>query len=649
MRVRVALVLSLLVAVQLLPVPGGAAVESPVVSRVGGRVDGGGVVGVSAVSMPGDLPVEVQGDAGSAPVDAFRPNPESLKPGWRTGVFEIAVPDGGGEVRVSGSPVRLVAPAGLVPSGSTARVEVFDRGAVGSVSPFGAAVSVGFRDAATQLSPTGRSGSYGWAISNLAYGWESAEPVPVIAGASYEVGGWVRGEIDAAESFGAWIVRASFLDAGGEVTGHVDVARGDPGSLSDRWERVGDQVTIPDGVVSVRVELFNYLNGGWVAFDDTTVSAVSDASVSTTYGFGSGAVAVGVDADVSYTFGDHLGSVVAAYRRSDGRVSRRFFLPYGQVRASDTMPTDRSFTGQHADATGLLYLHARYLDPTIGRFIQPDVLIPDVAAPQSLNRYSYVLDDPINHTDPTGRQGWPVGERDPQIETRDCRGSGGCGLLVVGVHGGFGWARVAYIGALRRTAVSRVAAAAGVMVAGAVAVEVAPALAALVPDAAGAVSAAVDNALIRILARSTVATAQATGWIRHLLGADTTTIEEQTLATNTADDLLALPGRQVDATWGVNTYRHGGTMTTIEHINYRHAWDTGFSNVSRFAEGTSARQIQGLVDDALKYGTVSGNGTSVLWDAGRALGVDAAGNTATGVQVYIRDGIIQTAFPVGVP
>lgn len=104
-------------------------------------------------------------------------------------------------------------------------------------------------------------------------------------------------------------------------------------------------------------------------------------------------------------------------------------------------------------------------------------------------------------------------------------------------------------------------------------------------------------------------------------------------ATNTADELLALPGRQVDAAWGVNTYRHGGTMTTIEHIDYRHAWDSGFSNVSRFAERTSARQIRDLVDEALRYGTVSENGTSVLWDADRALGVDAAGNAATGLQV----------------
>jgi hypothetical protein len=131
-----------------------------------------------------------------------------------------------------------------------------------------------------------------------------------------------------------------------------------------------------------------------------------------------------------------------------------------------------------------------------------------------------------------------------------------------------------------------------------------------------------------------------------------TTLTAPVVATNTADDLLALPGaRQVDAAWGVNTYRQGGTMSTIEHINYRHAWNSGFENVSRFAEGTSVRQIQGLVDDALRYGnvTTSGNTTSIVWNTGANIGVNTAGTSVSGIQVYVRDGIIQTAFPVAAP
>ncbi len=42
------------------------------------------------------------------------------------------------------------------------------------------------------------------------------------------------------------------------------------------------------------------------------------------------------------------------------------------------------------------------LDPWIGRFIQPDSIVPNPANPQALNRYSYVYNNPMRYTDPTG-------------------------------------------------------------------------------------------------------------------------------------------------------------------------------------------------------------------------------------------------------
>jgi hypothetical protein len=43
-----------------------------------------------------------------------------------------------------------------------------------------------------------------------------------------------------------------------------------------------------------------------------------------------------------------------------------------------------------------------YYDPELGRFIQPDTIIPDLSNPQSYNRYSYCVNDPLRYTDPTG-------------------------------------------------------------------------------------------------------------------------------------------------------------------------------------------------------------------------------------------------------
>ncbi|MGB9774806.1 MAG: RHS repeat-associated core domain-containing protein, partial [Bacteroidota bacterium] len=62
-----------------------------------------------------------------------------------------------------------------------------------------------------------------------------------------------------------------------------------------------------------------------------------------------------------------------------------------------------NFTGQRLDAgVGLLYYRARYYDPALGRFIQPDTVVPNPADPQSLNRYAYVHNNPLRYTDPTG-------------------------------------------------------------------------------------------------------------------------------------------------------------------------------------------------------------------------------------------------------
>ncbi|MFW6063564.1 MAG: RHS repeat-associated core domain-containing protein, partial [Chloroflexota bacterium] len=65
--------------------------------------------------------------------------------------------------------------------------------------------------------------------------------------------------------------------------------------------------------------------------------------------------------------------------------------------------TDRGFTGhRHSDEVDLIYMNARYYAPGIGRFVSPDTLVPDPAQPQSFNRYSYGLNNPVNYTDPTG-------------------------------------------------------------------------------------------------------------------------------------------------------------------------------------------------------------------------------------------------------
>ena len=50
---------------------------------------------------------------------------------------------------------------------------------------------------------------------------------------------------------------------------------------------------------------------------------------------------------------------------------------------------------------GLQYLHARYYDPLLGRFLSPDTWDP-ILAGVDINRYAYAGNDPVNGSDPNG-------------------------------------------------------------------------------------------------------------------------------------------------------------------------------------------------------------------------------------------------------
>jgi len=68
------------------------------------------------------------------------------------------------------------------------------------------------------------------------------------------------------------------------------------------------------------------------------------------------------------------------------------------------LPTDRRFTGQRNEsALGSLYDYgARFYSSALGRFISADTIVPEPGNPQSLNRFSYALGNPLRYIDPTG-------------------------------------------------------------------------------------------------------------------------------------------------------------------------------------------------------------------------------------------------------
>ncbi|HSC72504.1 MAG TPA: RHS repeat-associated core domain-containing protein, partial [Candidatus Methylomirabilis sp.] len=116
-------------------------------------------------------------------------------------------------------------------------------------------------------------------------------------------------------------------------------------------------------------------------------------------------VSSGPNAGTYFPHGDHLGSL-NVLTKATGEAQRLTYLPFGETHTNTgTVDFDPyRFTGQEQDPeTGLYYYGARYYNPALGRFISADNLVPDAGDPQTLNRYSYVRNNPINLVDPSGR------------------------------------------------------------------------------------------------------------------------------------------------------------------------------------------------------------------------------------------------------
>ena len=127
--------------------------------------------------------------------------------------------------------------------------------------------------------------------------------------------------------------------------------------------------------------------------------------VTTYYFHGAKLVAMCQGTELSYIHQDHLTSTAVMTDSSGNELGTIKYFPFGATR-SGSVPTDKKFTGQRLDETGLYYYGARYYDANIGRFISADSVITDFTNPQAFNRYSYCLNNPLKYTDPTGHGFW---------------------------------------------------------------------------------------------------------------------------------------------------------------------------------------------------------------------------------------------------
>jgi RHS repeat-associated protein len=122
------------------------------------------------------------------------------------------------------------------------------------------------------------------------------------------------------------------------------------------------------------------------------------------YVWGSGLISQITSAGTTtYAHSDGLGSVRLLTSGTGALAGKEQYDAYGAPRSPSGVQLPFTYTGEQVDQeAGFVYLRARYLDPSTGRFLTRDPLPSTPTEPRSFHRFIYAQDDPTLFTDPSG-------------------------------------------------------------------------------------------------------------------------------------------------------------------------------------------------------------------------------------------------------
>ncbi|HTA66077.1 MAG TPA: RHS repeat-associated core domain-containing protein, partial [Xanthomonadaceae bacterium] len=150
-----------------------------------------------------------------------------------------------------------------------------------------------------------------------------------------------------------------------------------------------------------------YLDDGyedWISAGSTKVYVGTEAEITNN----------GSTRSVNYLLTDRLGSVDSIADGTGTLIETRGSDAFGKPRSgtwADLSPpqlqstsiTARGFTEhEHLNSVQLIHMNGRVYDYQIGRFLSVDPIIQAPLNSQSLNPYSYIMNNPLSGTDPTG-------------------------------------------------------------------------------------------------------------------------------------------------------------------------------------------------------------------------------------------------------
>ena len=139
-----------------------------------------------------------------------------------------------------------------------------------------------------------------------------------------------------------------------------------------------------------------------------------DGKARETYSYGQGRASyLNNQTGDSYNYLTNQSGSVTGLTKDGQAVASTSYNLYGARKTStDTTGQSFAYNGEARDDTGLDYLRARYYDSQGGTFLTEDSYPGEDTDPLSQNRYSYVQNNPVNYTDPSGhfwnsiKKGW---------------------------------------------------------------------------------------------------------------------------------------------------------------------------------------------------------------------------------------------------
>jgi len=174
------------------------------------------------------------------------------------------------------------------------------------------------------------------------------------------------------------------------------------GGTTYHYDAEGNRISVTDSVYNIRAD---YTVNPHAPLSQVLVK--TDAQGDQTY-YTYGLGLIGEEANGAYqTYHFDLRGSTATLTDDTGNVTDRFqYGPYSElVKHEGETKTPFLYNGQDGvitDANGLYYMRARYYNPESKRFINKDILLGSIEEGQSLNRYGFVTNNPVNYIDPSG-------------------------------------------------------------------------------------------------------------------------------------------------------------------------------------------------------------------------------------------------------